>query len=167
MSPYEIITNNSWLAVSIWTMEITRAMLETYKALDIKQNQMSWANKKLKTLKTSYSLLFSPKKWDLVGLIFFIFLAAIKMTREGAKNMWAHKTSLPGWDCHMAPPTILFLWERVVKILHLKWRNSFHKSVFLALLTTTHYIFKQQYCCSVMHELWAKKVFKSDIIFHP
>ena len=113
-----------------------------------------------------HSLLFSPKKWDLVGLIFFIFLAAIKMTREGAKNMWAHKTSLPGWDCHMAPPTILFLWERVVKILHLKWRNSFHKSVFLALLTTTHYIFKQQYC-SVMHELWAKKVFKSDMIFHP
>ena len=51
------------------------------------------------------------------------------MTREGAKNMWAHKTSPPGWDCHMAPPTILFLWERVVKILHLKWRNSFHKSV--------------------------------------
>ena len=27
MSPYEIITNNSWLAVSFWTMEITRAMV--------------------------------------------------------------------------------------------------------------------------------------------
>ena len=30
MRSYEIITNNSWLAVSFWTMEITRPML-TYK----------------------------------------------------------------------------------------------------------------------------------------